>query len=46
MLIRQNEALQASRYSSTEDSLQLQVQEIEDQISSLQEQLTQKSEQA
>lgn len=46
VLARQNEALQASRYSSTEESLQLQVQEIEQEISQLQEQLTSRSEQS
>lgn len=45
VLARQNEALQASRYSTTEDSLQLQVQEIEQQIATLQDQLSQRSEQ-
>lgn len=44
VLITQNEALQASRFSSSEESLQLQVDEIEEEIASLQTQITESSE--
>lgn len=45
VLISQNEALQASRFSSSEESLQLQVDEIEEEIASLQTQIAEASEQ-
>lgn len=44
VLISQNEALQSSRFSSSEESLQLQVDEIEEEISRLQTDITASSE--
>ena len=44
VLIEQNEALQMSRFSSSEDSLQLQVNEIEEQLSSLESEIERRAE--
>lgn len=41
VFLEQNEALQSTRFTSSEESLQAQRQQVEEQISSLQDQLTQ-----
>ncbi len=46
VLIEQNEALQTSRFSSSEESLQAQVAEIEQELSNLETQIEQRSEQS
>jgi len=46
VLIEQNEKLQAGRYTSTEESLQAQLDQINEQITNLQTQVTQLSEQS
>jgi len=46
VLIEQNEALQTSRFSSSEESLQAQVAEVEQQLSDLETQIEQRSEQS
>ena len=46
VLIEQNEALQTSRFSSSEESLQAQVAEVEQQLSELETQIEQRSEQS
>lgn len=45
VLIAQNDALQASRFSSSEESLQLQVSEVEQELARLQNEIEQRSEQ-
>jgi succinoglycan biosynthesis transport protein ExoP len=46
VLIEQNEALQTSRFSSSEESLQAQVAEVEQELSNLETQIEQRSEQS
>jgi capsular exopolysaccharide synthesis family protein len=46
VLIEQNEALQTSRFSSSEESLQAQVAEVEQELSNLEAQIEQRSEQS
>ena len=46
VLIEQNDALQTSRFSSSEESLQAQVAEIEQELSNLETQVNQRSEQS
>lgn len=46
VLIEQNEALQVSRFSSSEETLRLQVQEIEEELKRLQSGIEQRSEQS
>ncbi|HVN54608.1 MAG TPA: polysaccharide biosynthesis tyrosine autokinase [Anaerolineaceae bacterium] len=46
VFIQQNEAIQASRYSSMEEGLQTQLQQVEGQINALRSQLTQQSNQS
>jgi capsular exopolysaccharide synthesis family protein len=46
VLIEQNEALQISRFSSSEETLRLQVQEIEDELNRLQSGIEQRSEES
>ena len=46
VLIEQNEALQTSRFSSSEETLQAQVAEIEQELSNLETQIEQRSEQS
>lgn len=46
VFLEQNEAIQNSRYSSTEDSLQTQIKQVQDQIDSLQKQLSTESTQS
>jgi capsular exopolysaccharide synthesis family protein len=46
VLIGQNETLQASRFASSEESLQLQITQIEEEISKLQSEIEQRSQQS